>query len=174
MKIQFRKNACPTASPAAPAGSVRAQSNIANATLNPSSINTLEIPMLKNIRKVVIPALLAVTAGIAALTPICTHADESATRSIRVRIADLDPNSVDGARKIYGRLERAAWTVCGESSMDIEVMVRGGPSDCVKEALAHAVRDVRSVELSQLYIKKNGAKLAMQYGVTTEILMAGK
>ncbi len=55
-----------------------------------------------------------------------------------------------------------------------DVMVRGGPSDCVRGALANAVRDVRSAELSNLYIKKNGIKLAMQYGVTPEILTASK
>jgi len=130
--------------------------------------------MFINIRKLVIPSLLVLTAGIAALTPICSHADDFSPRSIRVGLAHLNPNSVEGAAKVYARIESAAWTVCGESAMDIEVMYRHGPSECVKEALAHAVRDVRSVELAQLYIKKNGTKLAKQYNVTPDILMASK
>lgn len=169
MNIQIGRIAASTTFPTALAASVRAR-----ATLNPSLINSLEIPMFRNIHKVVVPGLLALTAGIAALTPICTHADDFSPRSMRVSLAHLNPNSVAGARKIYARLESAAWTVCGESTMDIEVMYRHGPSKCVKETLARAVRDVGSVELAQLYIKKNGAKLAKQYNVTTDILIANK
>ncbi|MGO9993563.1 MAG: UrcA family protein [Steroidobacteraceae bacterium] len=130
--------------------------------------------MIRNIHQVMIPALLALSAGIAGLTPIRAHADDFSPRSVRVRIADLNPNTVEGARKIYARLKAAAYTVCGESDTDIDVMVRGGPSGCVREAIAHAVRDVRSVELSQLYIKKNGTTIAKQYGVTPDILTASK
>jgi UrcA family protein len=169
MNIQHCRILASTILPSALAASVRARD-----ALNPSSFNSLEIPMFRNIRKVVIPSLLALIAGIAALTPICTHADEFSPRSIRVSLAHLNPNSVEGARKAYARIESAAWTVCGESAMDIDVMVRGGPSECVREALAHGVRDVRSVELAQLYIKKNGTKLAKQYDVSTDILMASK
>jgi UrcA family protein len=130
--------------------------------------------MSRNIRKMMIPSLLALVAGIAALTPIGTRADDFSPHSIRVSLAHLDPNSAEGARKVYARIESAAWTVCGESTMDVDVMYRHGPSECVKEAIAHAVRDVRSVELAQLYIKKNGTKLAKQYNVTPDILMASK
>ena len=169
MNIQTCKMPIPTTFPTAPAASVRAR-----ATLNPPSIHSREIPMIRNMRKVVIPCLLALVAGIAALSPICSHADEFPRPSIRVSLAHLDPNTAEGARKVYARIESAAWTVCGESSMDIDVMYRHGPSECVKEALAHAVRDVGSVELAQLYIKKNGTKVAKQYNVTTDILMASK
>jgi UrcA family protein len=130
--------------------------------------------MSRNIRKMMIPSLLALVAGIAALTPIGTRADDFSPHSIRVSLAHLDPNSVEGARKIYARIESAAWTVCGESAMDMDVMVRGGPSECVKEALAHGVRDVRSVALAQLYIKKNGTKLAQQYNIAPDVLVASK
>jgi UrcA family protein len=128
----------------------------------------------KSLRRAVVAALLALVAGIAALTPVSGHADEFSPRSIRVSIAGLDPNSAEGARKIYVRLEHAAWTVCGESVSDIQVLATGGPSKCVKEALAHAVRDVRSAELARIYIKKNGSKLAREYKVTPEILTAQK
>jgi UrcA family protein len=142
--------------------------------MNIQHCRTLVSTMFPSALAAVIPSLLALIAGIAALTPICTHADEFTPRSIRVSLAHLNPNSVEGARKVYARLESAAWTVCGESAMDTEVMYRHGPSECVKEALAHGVRDVGSVELVQVYIKKNGAKLAMQYNVTPDILIASK
>jgi UrcA family protein len=128
----------------------------------------------KSLRKAVVAALLALAGGIAALTPVGSHADEFSPRSIQVSLAGLDPNSVKGAHKIYARLEQAAWTACGESTLDIQVLATGGPSTCVREALAHAVRDVRSAELSRLYIKRHGIKLAMEYRVTPEILTAQK
>jgi UrcA family protein len=169
MNTQTRKNPASTMFLTASADTVRTRD-----ALNPSSFNSLEIPMFTKIRKLVIPSLLALIAGTAALTPVCAHADDFAPHSIRVSLADLNQNSAEGARKVYSRIESAAWTVCGESSMDIEVMYRHGPSDCVKEALAHAVRDARSAELAQLYIKKNGAKIAKQYNVSTDILVANK
>jgi hypothetical protein len=89
-----------------------------------------------------------------------------------VSLANLKLNSVEGARKAYTRIKAAAWSVCGESSTDIEVMVRG-PSECVKDAIARAVIGVQSVELSKLYIKKNGVQMATLYGVTSPIVTAG-
>jgi UrcA family protein len=128
----------------------------------------------KRICKALIPAAFALAAGIAALTPVCAHADQFAPVSIRVSIAGLDPNTAEGARKIYGRLERAAWTACGESQSDIQVLATGGPSKCVQDALANAVRAVRSVELAQIYVKRNGSKHAMEYKVAPEVLIAQK
>jgi UrcA family protein len=128
----------------------------------------------KSRRKAVICALFALAWAIAALTPATGHADEFSPRSIHVSIAGLDPHSVKGAHQIYARLEQAAWIACGESTLDIQVLATGGPSKCVQEALAHAVREVRSVELSQLYLKRHGSKLAAEYRVTPEILTAQK
>jgi UrcA family protein len=117
-------------------------------------------------------ALLALATATAALTPIRTHADDFSTHSERVNLANLDLNSVEGARKAYARIKAAAFSVCGEQSMDIEVMVRG-PGKCVQEAIAHAVLDVQSAELSKLYIKRNGIQIAALYGVTSPIVTAG-
>jgi UrcA family protein len=164
MNIQLEENLAQTAMPAAPA-----------ATQNSPSIETQEIPMSTYFHNAsIVPTIIALMAGLAALAPIGSHADERATNSERVSIVGLNPNSVDGAKKIYARLSAAAWRVCGESTFDIDVMYRGGPSDCVHEALAHAVRDVHSVQLSQLYVKNNGIKMAKLYDVTPDILTASK
>jgi UrcA family protein len=128
----------------------------------------------KRLCKAVLAALIALAGGIAALTPVSGHADEFAPVSIRVNVAGLNPNTVEGASKIYGRLERAAWTACGESATDIQVLATNGPSKCVKDALAKAVRSVHSVELAQIYVQHHGSKLAKEYGVTPEILTAQK
>jgi UrcA family protein len=118
------------------------------------------------------PALLLLGTATVALTPIRTQADDFSPRSVRVSLHNLNLNSAEGARKAYGRLKEAAFGVCGESSEDIEVIVRG-PGECVKETLARAVLDVQSAELSKVYIKRNGIGLATLYGVTPPIVTAG-
>ena len=126
----------------------------------------------KILRSAIGPALLALGAAGVALTPIRTRAADFSGHSQRVSLANLDLNSVEGARKAYTRIKAAAWSVCGESSMDIEVMVRG-PGQCVQGAIARAVLGVQSVELSKLYIKRNGMQIATLYGVTSPIVTAG-
>ncbi len=176
MKIQIRRVLARQPLAVAPAAATPAPSDIddcSNRTHNLSANDVKEISMNTGIQKVALPALLALS-GMAALTPVCSHADDSSTHSERVSIAHLDRHSPEGARKIYARLTAAALNACGESSMDIDYMVRGGPSDCVKQALANAVLEVRSAELSQLFIKRNGMTVANRYGVTPEILTASK
>jgi UrcA family protein len=136
-------------------------------TCKPPSITGTKV-----LRDVMGPALLALATATAALTPIRTHADDFSTHSERVNLANLNLNSVEGARKAYARIKAAAFSVCGEQSMDIEVMVRG-PGECVQGAIARAVLGVQSAELSKLYIKRNGAQIAALYGVTSPIVTAG-
>jgi UrcA family protein len=126
----------------------------------------------KLLRDVMGSALLALATAAAVLTPIRSPAGDLSVHSERVSLANIDLNSAEGARKAYSRIKAAAWSVCGESSADIEVMVRG-PSECVKDAIARAVIGVQSVELSKLYIKKNGIQMAALYGVTPPIVTAG-
>ena len=139
------------------------------------NIQTCKGPLVtgsKVLREVMGPALLALATATVVLTPIRTHADDFSAHSERVNLANLDLNSVDGARKAYARIKAAAFSVCGEQSMDIEVMVRG-PGECVQGAIARAVLGVQSVELSKLYIKRNGAQIAALHGVTSPIVTAG-
>ena len=126
----------------------------------------------KVLRCVMSTTLLALGTATVVLTPICTRAGDFSAQSQRVSLANLNLNSVEGARKAYTRIQAAAWSVCGESRADIEVMMRG-PSECVKDAIARAVNSVQRVELSKLYIKKNGVQMAALYGVTTPIVTAG-
>ena len=139
------------------------------------NIQTCKRPLIsgtKVLRDVMGQALLALATATVVLTPIRTYADDFSTHSERVNLANLDLNSVEGARKAYARIKAAAFTVCGEQSMDIEVMVRG-PGECVPGAIARAVLGVQSVELSKLYIKRNGAQIAALHGVTSPIVIAG-
>ena len=139
------------------------------------NIQTCKTPLIsgaKLLRSVLAPALLALGAATAALTPIRILANDFSAQSERVSLANLDLNSVKGARTAYARIKAAAWSVCGESTMAIEVMVRG-PGECVQATLARTVLDVHSVELSKLYIRRNGSQMAALYGVTTPIVTAG-
>jgi len=139
------------------------------------NIQTCKPPLstgTKILRDVMGLALLALATATVALTPIRTHADDFSVHSERVSLANLDLNSAEGARKAYVRIKAAAFSVCGEQSMDIEIMVRG-PGECVQGAIARAVLDARSVELSKLYIKRNGVQIAALYGVTSPIVTAG-
>jgi UrcA family protein len=138
------------------------------------NIQTCKPPFItgtKVLRDVIGPALLALATATVVLTPIRVRAEDLSAHSVHVSLANLNLNSVEGARKAYSRITAAAFDVCGESSMDFEVMFRG-PGECVQGALARAVLDVRSVELSKLYIKKNGIKIAALRGVTSPIVTA--
>jgi UrcA family protein len=139
------------------------------------NIQTCKPPLItgtKVLRDVLGLALLALVTATVALSPKGAHADDFSTHSERVNLANLNLNSVEGARKAYARINAAAFNVCGEQSMDIEVMVRG-PGECVQGAIARAVLGVQSAELSKLYIKRNGVQIAALYGVTSPIATAG-
>jgi UrcA family protein len=139
--------------------------------MNIQSCKTPPIASVKFFTAIAAVLLVLATAA-TALTPIRVRADDFSPRSVRVSLHNLNLNSAEGARKAYGRLKEAAFSVCGESSEDIEVIVRG-PGECVKETLARAVLDVQSAELSKLYIKRNGIGLATLYGVASPIVTAG-
>jgi UrcA family protein len=139
------------------------------------NVQTCKPPLItrtKVLRAVMGPALLALATATVVLSPKGAHADDFSTHSERVNLANLDLNSVEGARKAYARIKAAAWSVCGESSQDIGVIVRG-PSKCVKDAIARAVIGVQSDELSELYIKRNGIQMAKLYGVMSPVVTAG-
>ena len=124
----------------------------------------------------VVPMLLALWTTGAALAPTRIQAGDFSAHSERVysqrlSLAGLDLTSPAGARKAYARINEAAWSVCGKSSLQIEVMVNG-PGECVQAAIAGAVRAVRSAELSAMYIKTIGIVLATLYGVRPPIITA--
>jgi UrcA family protein len=115
--------------------------------------------------------LLALTATVIASAPIC-HADDSPV-SVRVKYSDLNTDTVQGAHRLYTRIEAAANSACGTSNTDAEVIM-SGPGPCVRNAIARAVRDVKSPALAQVYIEKNGARSAQEFGITAEMRTASK
>jgi hypothetical protein len=57
----------------------------------------------------------------------------------------------------------AAHYACGTSVYN-DVLLRG-QEKCVEESLARAVQQVNSPQLSQVYVVKNGVRVAMKYGI---------
>jgi UrcA family protein len=114
------------------------------------------------------PLLLALTATIMAIAPICSHADESApSRTVKYS----SPTTVEGARHVYAQIERAANYACGTSSMDMEAMM-GTPGPCVHLAISRAIHDAKNSNLAQVYIAKNGKDEAHKFGISNDVMTA--
>jgi UrcA family protein len=116
--------------------------------------------------------LLTLSATLIASAPICVHADSPfAPVSIQVKIADLNPNTTEGAHRIYARIERAAFAACGESNSDTpEMMFAAGP--CVKDAVGRTVHAAKMPNLAQVFIEKNGVDAAKQFGIQGDVRTA--
>jgi UrcA family protein len=109
--------------------------------------------------------LLALTATVMASAPICSHADESASASIKVRYSN--PTTAEGARHLYARIENAANFACGTSSTDYQV-IAGTPGTCVRLAIGRAIHDAKNSNLAQVYIERNGFDEAQKFGITSD------
>jgi len=114
--------------------------------------------------------LLALTAAVMVSAPICSHADESAP-SLEVKYSN--PITAEGARHLYAQIERAAYSVCGTSRTDIEVIM-GRPGPCVHLAISRAIHDVQNLNLAQVYIEKNGKYEAQKFGISSDVITAQK
>jgi UrcA family protein len=90
-------------------------------------------------------ACLVVAPGLAsAATP------ESAAPSVTVRYSDLNLGTEQGTEALYARLVSAARAVCGAPDIrDLGALVAAHA--CERQAVANAVRDVRSPRLSAIY-----------------------
>lgn len=84
---------------------------------------------------------------------LATAASANDTRSITVKFADLDVSTQQGANELYGRIAKAAKSVCtlvGSSS------IFGSRDErCVHKAIADAVTKVNQKELYTVYNRHN-------------------
>jgi UrcA family protein len=115
---------------------------------------------------------LTLSAAVLASAPICVHADSPfAPVSIQVKFSDLNPKTTEGAHRLYARIETAAYAACGESKSDTpEMMFAPGP--CVKDAIGRAVHSAKIANLAQVFIEKNGADAAQQFGIQGDVRTA--
>jgi UrcA family protein len=116
--------------------------------------------------------LIVLGATVIACAPICVHADSPfAPVSVHVKFSDLNPNTTEGARRLYSRIEAAAYAACGESLSDTpELMSAPGP--CVRDAVGRAVHGAKIPNLAQVFIEKNGVDAAQQFGIMGEVRTA--
>jgi UrcA family protein len=112
--------------------------------------------------------MLVLSAAVVASTSICVHADSPfAPVSVHVKFSDLNPNTTEGAHRLYSRIEAAAYAACGESNMDTgEMMLASGP--CVRDTIGRAVHAAKMPHLAQVFIEKNGVDAAQQFGIMGE------
>jgi len=116
--------------------------------------------------------VVSLGAALIACAPMGSQAaDQETGKSIQLKVSDLDLNTDEGVRKLYRRIERASYAVCGSQRDDIDVIVRGaGP--CVRETIAHTVQALSLPSLANVYIKENGADAARKYDISTDVRTA--
>ncbi len=103
-------------------------------------------------RSLAAAAIAAVaTAGMVLMvTPARADTSDSPT-AVKVRFADLNLSSPQGAKVLYMRLKMAAESVCDDDDEFIDLVQRTETERCVREAIEAAVVRVDSPQLSQVY-----------------------
>jgi UrcA family protein len=111
---------------------------------------------------------LALGVAMASMSPVAALADEPAAHLSYSASALSTPQ---GAHRLYGRLYAAANEACGTSDSDTDVIMRG-PGPCVRDALARAVRQLNSAQLSAVFIEKYGVDVARSLDISSEVRTA--
>jgi len=97
-------------------------------------------------------ALFCVVGGAAGAAGASTAASRDDTqRSVVVRYSDSDLGSDNGAAHLYALLDRAARVVCDDSEQTVSLIERRDISRCEQEAIANAVSELSSANLTTVY-----------------------
>lgn len=100
-------------------------------------------------RKFLIIAAAALVLGVAS-TSAPARPSSDGVRSVTVHFGELDLSRRAGAQVLFARIQRAAYDVCnGYSGSFAEMQITMSP--CYSTALAKAVADVNSPQLSAIY-----------------------
>ena len=75
-------------------------------------------------------------------------------RSETVKFSDLDVNTSEGVKALYGRIHAAAWRVCTNYSAD--PIVQMGARRCASDAEAKAIGSLNLPQLTAFYRAKAG------------------
>jgi UrcA family protein len=124
-------------------------------------------------RKINVSARLLLTLGAALIVcaPIGSQAADQTGKSMQLKVSDLDLSTAEGAHRLYRRIEQASYSVCGSQKQDTDVIVRGaGP--CVRETIAHTVRELGIATLAQAYIQENGERAAQEFNISDKVRTA--
>jgi len=100
-------------------------------------------------RKFLIIAAAALVLGVASTAAPASPSSDG-VRSVTVHFGELDLSGPAGAQVLFARIQRAAYEVCnGYSGPFAELQIKGSP--CYRTAVAKAVADVNSPQLSAIY-----------------------
>ena len=101
-----------------------------------------------------IPVAFVAASVLACVCVISTASADQQLRSETVKFQDLDVNTQEGVKALYGRIHVAAWHVCLTTSSDPLYQI--GARDCAKQAEAKAVQTVNLPQLTAFYRTKTG------------------
>jgi UrcA family protein len=95
-------------------------------------------------------ATICVLFGSAAVAAPWTsaHASDEPVASKTVKYADLNLQTVEGAKTLYNRIRAAAHQVC--SPTDRDAILREGMPSCINKAIDEAVKTVNAPNLTAL------------------------
>jgi len=121
-------------------------------------LNTI---MSKPVRTVIAGALLGALA--LSFATVSSADDSTPVPQVKVKYADLDPSTSQGADALYVRIHHAAENVCWRMYDSIEVY-KANKDACMKKAIADAVTKVNQPSLSAVFASK--------YGVSAPVVLA--
>jgi UrcA family protein len=105
-------------------------------------------------------AAICVLFGSAAVgTPwTSAQASEETPPSQTVKFSDLDVRTAEGAKILYHRIQKAAYTVC--ESIDRDPVMREAAPSCIATAIDNAVKKVNAPYLTALRFGNSAVRLA--------------
>jgi len=98
--------------------------------------------------------------GALAVSPLARAGSELGVPSSVVRFHDLNLNSVQGVRTLYGRIRRAAGEVCAPYEATDSLIPSAAWRSCFEQAVAGAVRRVDSPLLTAYHARVDGQLIA--------------
>ena len=110
---------------------------------------SLLIPVRTPSRWFVTVAAIACT--VAARAAVSAVPVDDTTKQVTVKFADLDVSTPAGAQALYGRIKRAARTVCEDLDDDLEPEHIRLYHECYDEAVGNAVTQANRPMLTSLY-----------------------
>ena len=110
----------------------------------------------KALRFLAISALALTFSGVG--TTSRASGTEDTVPAVKVSFADLDLNQMDGAEKLYRRLDFAARKVCAaiEPSSDADLLRLQRWRTCTRNAVSRAVAKLDRTTLTAYYLEKTG------------------
>ena len=116
---------------------------------------------------------IAAVAGCAVLSGPVQAKHQVVTVKISVSTAGLDLDQPADAREVYRRLQKAAFTLCGDANR-VGLQLLADFSSCYEKALGGAVGSVNRPQLTTAYLRTHSLQDAATHGIDVPPLVAAK